>query len=55
MLKQEKKEVSEEKKEDQKAVDGALLPIVEAVPQLKEYLRARFSLKSGQKPHNMKF
>jgi len=52
---QEKKEISEEKKEDQKVVDAALLPIVEAVPQLKEYWRARFSLKSGLKPHMMKF
>ncbi|CAA0827774.1 60S ribosomal protein L6-3 [Striga hermonthica] len=53
--KQEKNELPEEKKEDQKAVDAPLLKAVEAVPDLKTYLGARFSLKSGMKPHELVF
>lgn len=45
----------EEKKEDQKAIDAKLIPIIEAVPELKAYLAARFSLKSGVKPHELVF
>jgi large subunit ribosomal protein L6e len=52
---EEKEVVSEEKKEDQKAMDAQLLPVVEGVPYLKEYLKSRFSLKSGDKPHEMAF
>jgi large subunit ribosomal protein L6e len=45
----QKEEVSlpEEKKEDQKAIDAKLIPLIEAVPELKSYLSARFSLKSA--------
>jgi large subunit ribosomal protein L6e len=50
-----KKEIAPEKIEDQKAVDGALLPLIEGVPELKGYLGTVFTLKSGQKPHAMKF
>ncbi|GER37852.1 60S ribosomal protein L6 [Striga asiatica] len=53
--KQEKNELPAEKKEDQKAVDAPLLRAVEAVPDLKTYLGARFSLKSGMKPHELVF
>jgi large subunit ribosomal protein L6e len=53
----DKEEVSlpEEKKEDQKAIDAKLIPLIEAVPELKSYLSARFSLKSGVKPHELVF
>ena len=47
--------VSEERKADQVKVDGALLSAVEAVPLLKEYLTAKFSLSKNDKPHKMVF
>lgn len=53
-LKQEK-ELPAEKKESQKAVDAPLTKNIEAVPDLKAYLAARFSLKSGMKPHELVF
>mmetsp|Transcript_14509 Transcript_14509/g.17937 ORF Transcript_14509/g.17937 Transcript_14509/m.17937 type:complete len:226 (-) Transcript_14509:211-888(-) len=43
------------RKADQKAVDTAVLSAVKAVPQLKQYLGAKFSLTKGQAPHEMKF
>jgi len=32
-----------------------LLAAIKKVPQLKEYLKAKFSLKRGQYPHELKF
>ena len=52
---QEKKALPQEKKDDQKAVDSQLLKAIEAVPDLKSYLRARFTLTDGMKPHELKF
>lgn len=52
---QEKKEIPQEKKEDQKTVDAALIKSIEAVPELKVYLGARFSLSQGMKPHELVF
>lgn len=40
---------------DQKALDAKLLPVVKAVPHLRDYLNAKFSLKQNQFPHLMKF
>jgi len=54
-LPQEKKEIPQGKKDDQKAVDAALIKAIEAVPELKSYLGARFSLKQGMKPHELVF
>lgn len=45
----------QEKKDDQKAVDAALLKSIEGVSDLRAYLAARFSLKAGMKPHELKF
>lgn len=45
----------QDKKDDQKAVDAELLKAIEAVPDLKAYLGARFSLKDGMKPHELVF
>ena len=42
---------SDERKKDQKAVDGA----IKLSADLKAYLGARFSLKAGDKPHEMNF
>ena len=41
--------IPQEKKDDQKTVDSALLKAIESVPDLKAYLGARFSLKSGNR------
>jgi len=43
------------RKAAQSSVDGALLPVIEKVPNLRAYLSAKFSLTRGQKPHEMKF
>eukprot|EP00898_Chlorokybus_atmophyticus_P005556 jgi/Chlat1/6000/Chrsp4S06308 len=53
--KEDKKKVPEGRIEDQKAVDAALLPVIEAVSDMKSYLAARFSLKSGMYPHELVF
>jgi large subunit ribosomal protein L6e len=39
----------------QKAVDAGVEAAVNAVPQLKEYLRTLFTLRKGQFPHEMTF
>lgn len=49
------KELTDEKKADQKAVDAALLPAVEAEETMKDYLSSKFTLSKGQFPHLMKF
>ncbi|KAA0058653.1 60S ribosomal protein L6-1-like [Cucumis melo var. makuwa] len=51
----EKSALPAEKKDDQKAVDTPLIKSIEAVPELKAYLGARFSLKAGMKPHELVF
>ncbi|GLT84162.1 hypothetical protein SLE2022_024090 [Rubroshorea leprosula] len=53
--KEEKNVLPAEKKDDQKAVDAALIKSIEGVPDLKAYLAARFSLKAGMKPHELVF
>lgn len=53
--KEDKKSLPVEKKEDQKVLDSVLLQILESVPDLKQYLSARFSLRSGMKPHELAF
>jgi large subunit ribosomal protein L6e len=40
---------------DQKAVDASLLKAISAVPTLRAYLNASFSLTRGQAPHTLKF
>ena len=47
--------VSEERKANQEAVDAELMKGVEKVPMLKEYLHERFTLRKGERPHDMKF
>eukprot|EP00177_Eucheuma_denticulatum_P008597 GFKZ01015650.1.p1 GENE.GFKZ01015650.1~~GFKZ01015650.1.p1 ORF type:complete len:215 (+),score=31.13 GFKZ01015650.1:172-816(+) len=46
---------SQEKIADQKTVDAVLVPVVEAVPQMKSYLKSKFTLTKGQYPHEMIF
>lgn len=50
-----KKEVTEEIKAAQKAVDSALIKEVNKVPDLSKFLGARFSLTKNMRPHMMKF
>ena len=47
--------VSDVRKEDQRAVDKQLMPLVRAQPSLRQYLADRFSLSHGQYPHQMVF
>ena len=47
--------VSDDRKKAQNEVDTAVKKAVDEVPMMKEYLRNRFALKSGDKPHLMKF
>ncbi|XP_021893724.1 60S ribosomal protein L6-1-like [Carica papaya] len=53
--KEDKNVLPQEKKDDQKSVDAALIKSIEGVPDLKAYLAARFSLKQGMKPHELVF
>ncbi|KAK7279102.1 hypothetical protein RJT34_24146 [Clitoria ternatea] len=53
--KEEKNALPQEKKDDQKTVDTALLKAIESVPDLNSYLSARFSLQAGMKPHELVF
>ncbi|OBA22124.1 hypothetical protein METBIDRAFT_77604 [Metschnikowia bicuspidata var. bicuspidata NRRL YB-4993] len=52
---QPKKEIKAERVADQKSVDAALVAEIKKTPLLKQYLSASFSLKSGDKPHLLKF
>ena len=47
--------ITEERKKAQNDVDTQVKKAVDGVPMMKEYLRNRFALKSGDKPHLMKF
>ncbi|CAB4486385.1 unnamed protein product [Rhizophagus irregularis] len=51
----QKKVVSEHKIADQKEIDKQLVASLKKVPDLYDYLRARFSLSKGQFPHNLSF
>ncbi|KAL8826009.1 MAG: hypothetical protein Q9191_004062 [Dirinaria sp. TL-2023a] len=53
--KAEKKPVASERASDQKAVDKALLANIKEVPDLKDYLQSTFSLRNGDRPHEMKW
>jgi len=51
----QKKPVNSERAEDQKSVDKPLLAAIKQTPHLLSYLHSTFSLRSGDKPHEMKF
>lgn len=50
-----KKKVASARVSDQKAVDKALLTNIKSEPYLLEYLRNTFSLRKGDRPHEMKW
>ena len=50
-----KQRITEERKKAQNEIDVVVKKAVENVPELKGYLKNRFALKSGDKPHLMKF
>ena len=53
--KKEKKEVDKNRVEDQKKVDKALLANIKKEPMLSSYLGSTFSLRKGDRPHEMVF
>lgn len=51
----QKKEVSSTRAADQKAIDKALIANIKKVDMLAAYLATSFSLRKGDKPHEMKW
>ena len=53
--KAKKERVTKERTDAQNEIDTLVKKAVDGVPMMKEYLRNRFALKDGDKPHLMKF
>ena len=53
--KKKKARITEDRQKIQTEVDTEVKKAVDDVPMMKEYLRNRFALKNGDKPHLMKF
>jgi large subunit ribosomal protein L6e len=53
MRKLQKKEINSSRAADQKAVDKALIASIKKVDLLASYLASTFSLRKGDKPHEM--
>jgi large subunit ribosomal protein L6e len=53
--KAKKERITEDRIKAQNEVDTKVKEAVDAVPMMKDYLRNRFALKNGDKPHLMKF
>ena len=50
-----KERITKERKDAQNEIDTVVKKAVDEVPMMKEYLKNRFALKDGDKPHLMKF
>ena len=50
-----KDRITAERKDAQNKIDESVKKAVDAVPMMKDYLKNRFALKDGDKPHLMKF
>jgi large subunit ribosomal protein L6e len=50
-----KERITDERSNSQKQIDIEVLKGISATPLLKEYLKNRFALKNGDKPHVMQF
>ena len=53
--KEDDKTLSNERKAAQTAIDTPLTASIKKVDMLESYLKANFTLKNSDKPHNMKF
>lgn len=51
----QKKELSSSRASDQKAIDKAVISEIKKVDFLASYLATNFSLRKGDKPHEMKW
>jgi large subunit ribosomal protein L6e len=51
----EKKKIADKRVSDQKTLDSQIVPLIEKVSLLKDYMKSRFSLRKGQYPHDLKF
>jgi len=52
---QKTRAVSDRRKAEQSRVDGALIPLITAEPELKRYLKSRFTLTKHLLPHQLAF
>ena len=50
-----KERITDERSNTQKQIDTELLKAIQTTPLLKEYIKNRFALKNGDKPHVMEF
>jgi large subunit ribosomal protein L6e len=55
LMRAQKKPVDKSRVEDQKAVDKAIIAAVKKTEMLESYLSSSFSLRHGQRPHEMVF
>lgn len=53
--KPEKKQVASNRAEDQKSIDKAILSSIKKEQYLQSYLASTFSLRNGDRPHEMVF
>ena len=51
----QKPELKPERVAAQKAIDGALVPVIKKTPLMDGYLKTLFSLSKADVPHKMKF
>lgn len=47
--------VNDERKQDQRDIDQAVVEAIAKIPELTNYLKGRFTLHKGEYPHKMVF